>query len=62
MVMQGDAVKSVVWAAILSLVWVWGYTPGPDPSPPLSNRPGLVSCILASQENSLYFVSALILG
>jgi hypothetical protein len=60
-VIQGDAVKSVVWAAILSLVL--GLTSGPDPSPPLSKLPGQVSRFLPSQENTVStFVSALILG
>ena len=36
-VIQGDAVKAVVWAAILSSVL--GLTSGPDPSPPLLSVP-----------------------
>jgi hypothetical protein len=60
-VIQGDAVRAVVWAAILSLVL--GLTYGPDPSPPLSKLPGQVSRFLPSQENTVStFVSALILG
>jgi hypothetical protein len=60
-VIQGDAVKAVVWAAILSLVVE--LTSGPDPFPPLSKRPGQVSRILPSQGNTVStFVSALILG
>jgi hypothetical protein len=54
-IIQGDAVKAVVWAAILNLVWGPTGSSGPDPSPPLPKRPGLVSRILPSQENSLYF-------